>query len=250
MKDTKKMRKIIKIDEDLCDGCGLCVPDCAEGSLKIIDGKARLVADKLCDGLGACLGSCPTGALQIIEREADEFDEEAVDEYLKNEGLKSHAAPAKTGGCPSAQIHTFAAPIQSFAPTTATAAESNSALTHWPVQIRLVPPTAPFLQGADLLIAADCATVAAANFQGDYLKGKKVLMGCPKFDDAELYVGKIAAIITEAHLKSLTILIMEVPCCSAMNVIIDQAVKKSGVQVPVEQITISRQGLELERKKW
>jgi len=259
----KNVRKIIKIDEELCDGCGICVPDCAEGSLKIIDGKAKLVADNLCDGLGACLGACPTGALKIIEREADEFDEEAVEEYLEEEKKKEAGAaqPATMDcGCASTHIQSFpksseapkASPCKTAnAPTTIpTAQGGDSALTHWPVQIRLIPAHAPFLQNANLLVAADCTAVAVRNFQADYLEGKTVMMGCPKFDDAESYIQRFAEIITTCNLKSLTILIMEVPCCSAMSAIIRQAMERAGKTVPVEQITISTRGEEIGRTNW
>jgi len=258
----KATRKIIKIDEELCDGCGQCVPDCAEGSLKIIDGKAKLVADKLCDGLGACLGSCPTGALQIIEREADEFDEEAVEEFLANEKKQEKTTAPATMDCGCASTH-----IQSFKPTTsgqgaspcqaaniptlmAKHPESDSELTHWPVQIRLVPASAPFLQNSNLLVAADCTAVAVRNFQENYLKDKTVMMGCPKFDDADSYVEKFAEVLRTSNLKSLTILIMEVPCCSAMKVIIKKAIEKAGTSVPVEEITISTRGQEIARQAW
>ncbi len=250
----KTTRKIIQIDEELCNGCGLCVPDCAEGSLKIINGKAKLMADKLCDGLGACLGSCPTGALKIIEREADDFDEEAVKEYLENEkGIKK--ASVNAGGCPSAKLHTFntiqpQSPCQSANKPAAFNSGESSALSHWPVQIRLVPAHAPFLQNAELLIAADCTAVAVRNFQQKYLNNKKVMMGCPKFDDADGYVQKFADILRQCNLKSITILIMEVPCCSAMNVILKKAIELAGVGVPVEQITISLQGEEISRHTW
>jgi Fe-S-cluster-containing hydrogenase component 2 len=252
----KSIRKIIKIDEELCNGCGQCVPDCAEGSLAIIDGKARLVADKFCDGLGACLGACPTGALTIVEREADEFDEEAVEEYLASKEKEAkQASPANLPcGCASSHIQTFApqASCQSAnAPTAQTpGAHSPSQLSHWPIQIRLIPPHAPFLQNADLLVVADCTAVAVADFQQKYLAGKTVMMGCPKFDDAEGYIQRFAEIIETCNLKSLTILIMEVPCCSAMNVIIKKAIKMAGKTIPVEQITISTRGEELARIKW
>ena len=257
----KEVRNIIQIDEELCDGCGQCVPDCAEGSLKIIDGKARLMADKLCDGLGACLGSCPTGALRVIQREADEFDEEAVELYLEEEKKKNAAQQPATMACGCSSTH-----IQSFPQATiksgsscqsanlptqhAATAIASSALSHWPVQIRLIPVNAPFLQNANLLVAADCTAVAARNFQENYLDGKTVMMGCPKFDDAENYIERFAEIINKCHLKSLTILIMEVPCCSAMNVIIKKAIEKAGQVVPVEQITISTRGEEISRKMW
>jgi NAD-dependent dihydropyrimidine dehydrogenase PreA subunit len=250
----KRVRKIIQIDEELCNGCGECVPDCAEGSLQIIDGKAKLVADNLCDGLGACLGSCPTGALKIIERVADEFDEEAVEQYLATK----HEAKAGNG-CPSATLQTFA-PQTGLGSTPCQAANipkqfdaklaTPSALTHWPVQIRLVPAHAPFLRNADLLVAADCTAIAARHFQEKYLAGKVVMMGCPKFDDVDSYIQRFAEIIDTCNLKSLTILIMEVPCCSAMNVIIQRAMEKARKSVPVEQITISTRGEELARKQW
>ena len=245
------MRKIIEIDEELCNGCGECVTDCAEGSLEIIDGKAKLVADNLCDGLGACLGSCPTGALKIIEREAEDFDEEAVEAYLAQKKAAAHTP--KSSGCPSAQLQTFAPQTvcqTANKPIQMAAGEGTSSLTHWPVQIRLIPPTAPFLKGADLLVAADCCAVSAPNFQLDYLQGKVVMMGCPKFDDTEMYIQRFTEVIANNELNSLTILIMEVPCCSAMNTIIQKAIERSGTSVPVEQITISTQGAEVERKTW
>ncbi len=248
----KIMRKIIKIDEELCNGCGLCVPDCAEGSLVIIDGKAKMISDNLCDGLGACLGSCPQGALQIIEREADDFDEKAVEEHLAKQKKQEETKKPETSGCPSAQLKTFApqTPCQTANKPVMAAGGGTSSLTHWPVQIRLVPPSAEFLQGADLLVAADCAAVSAPNFQMDFLTGKVVMMGCPKFDDAESYVQRFSEIIANCNLKSITILIMEVPCCSSMNGIIQKAMEQAGKSVPVEQITLSTQGAVLEKKKW
>ncbi len=256
----KNIRKIIKIDEELCDGCGQCVPDCAEGSLKIIDGKAKLVADNLCDGLGACLGACPTGALKIIEREADEFDEEAVEQYLAEEEKKDAATPKTMDcGCASSHIQSFpSAPAAGGSPCQSanapvqipTTKAGDSALSHWPVQIRLIPANAPFLQNADVLVAADCTAVAVRNFQENYLEGKTVMMGCPKFDDADSYVQRFTEIINSCNLKSLTILIMEVPCCSAMSVIIKKALDQSTKTVPVEQITISTRGEEVGRKTW
>ncbi|HDR46900.1 MAG TPA: 4Fe-4S ferredoxin [Geoalkalibacter subterraneus] len=262
----KVLRKIIRIDDELCNGCGLCVPDCAEGSLQIIDGKARLVADNLCDGLGACLGSCPTGALQIIEREAEDFSEEAVHKFLADKKKKDDAVltgreAAKPYSCPSAQLQTFA-PVTACQtankPALAVAAPAipgphgirpslavtggTSVLIHWPVQIRLVPPSAPFLQNADLLVAADCTAISAPNFQTDFLAGKVVMMGCPKFDDAKSYVQRFAEIIATSKLNSLTILIMEVPCCSSMVGIIKAAIEQAGNTVPVEQITLSTRG--------
>ena len=251
----KSVRKIIEINEDLCDGCGLCVPDCAEGSLKIVDGKAKLVADNLCDGLGACLGACPTGALQIIEREAEDFDEDAVEEYLADlKKQETEKAPTMDCGCASTHIQTLPpmTPCQSAnKPVTAAPAQvGDSQLTHWPIQIRLIPPHAPFLQGADILVAADCCAAAAPDFQQRYLAGKVVMMGCPKFDDAQAYIDRFAEIIDTCNLRSITILIMEVPCCSAMNVILKRALDKAKTSVDVEQVTISTRGQEIERISW
>ncbi|MEE4242655.1 MAG: 4Fe-4S ferredoxin [Desulfopila sp.] len=250
----KNVRKIIQIDEELCDGCGLCVPDCAERSLVIVDGKAKLVEDKLCDGLGACLGACPRGALKIIEREADEFDEDAVEKYLASKEKEQHTAPKTPpmgGGCPSSRLQTFA-PQSACQSANIPVVQTNaaSALSHWPIQIRLIPPTAPFLKNADVLIAADCTAVAVPGFQEKYLQNKVVMMGCPKFDDAESYIEKFAEIITTAGLNSITILIVEVPCCSSMNVIVKKAFEKAGKKVPVEQITVSTRGEELQRVTW
>ncbi|MCI5138266.1 MAG: 4Fe-4S ferredoxin, partial [Candidatus Electrothrix sp. AR1] len=167
-------RKIIEINEELCTGCGECVPDCAEGSLQIVDGKARLVADKLCDGLGACLGSCPTGALQIIERDADAFDEEAVEKFLAEQ--KKQQGKGGGGGCPSAQLKTFpqTTPCQAANEPSSQTGSALSQLSHWPVQIRLIPPTAPFLENCDLLIAADCTAVSNAGLQQDFIQGRVV----------------------------------------------------------------------------
>jgi Fe-S-cluster-containing hydrogenase component 2 len=248
----RSVRKIIKIDEELCNGCGQCVPDCAEGSLAIVDGKAKLMAERYCDGLGACLGACPTGALTIVEREAEDFDEEAVEAYLaaKEEEHKEETVSGTACGCPSSQLQTFI-PKSSSKPAIPSAGNpQDSALSHWPIQIRLIPPQAPFLKNADLLIVADCAAVAVPGFQEKYMAGKTVMMGCPKFDDAEGYIRRFTDIIKTCNIKSMTILIMEVPCCSAMNVIIKRAMEKAGTIVPVEQVTISTRGEELARVRW
>jgi NAD-dependent dihydropyrimidine dehydrogenase PreA subunit len=249
----KVTRKIIQIDEELCDGCGNCVPGCAEGALQIIDGKARMVADHFCDGLGACLGDCPTGALKIIEREADEFDEAAVEVHLASIAKQAPetSAPAPSG-CPSANIEMLTPESACNCANEAASftADQASALSHWPIQIRLVPPGAPFLKGASLLIVADCVSVAFPSLHRDFLKDKAVMMGCPKFDDVDMYIEKFAGVFSEANIKDITTLIMEVPCCSSMNGIIKQAIERSGKNVPVEQITISTQGAEIERKTW
>lgn len=247
----KIKRKIVEIDESLCDGCGNCVPSCAEGAIEIRDGKARMVAEKFCDGLGACLGDCPTGALRIIEREAEDFDEEAVERYLsEKEASKPRKAPVVVSGCPSAGVMTFPSADEcSRANEPRTGAPSGSALTHWPVQIRLVPPTAPFLRGADLLVAADCAPVAYPGFHQDLLKGRKVLLGCPKFDDVQEYVQRFKDIFRTADIKSVTVVDMEVPCCSALPMIVRKGAEAAGKQVPIEEIVIGREGRVIRREQ-
>lgn len=241
----KVKRKIIRIDEELCDGCGSCVPSCAEGAIEVVDGKARVAAEKYCDGLGACLGECPKGALTIEQREAEEFDEKAVEEHLssREEREPSHKI-LMAQGCPSARLQTFAPkPLNEETPSQA------SALLHWPVQIKLVPPTAPFLKGASLLVAADCAPVAYPNFHRDFLKGKAVMIGCPKFDDVQGYVEKFADIFRSANIKSVTVLDMEVPCCSALPRIVQRGMELAGKNVPLEEVVISARGEILKREE-
>jgi len=246
----KTLRKIIEIDEELCDGCGQCIPSCAEGALEIVDGKAQVIADKLCDGLGACLGECPTGALKVIEREADEFDEEAVEEHLtaKETAEEKQHIPF---GCPSTQIQTFV-PIESHPEAqipSAMRTVGESVLSHWPVQIRLIPPKAPFLKGADLLVLADCVAVAYSRLQSDFIKGKVVMMGCPKFDGAEEYIEKFAEIFKIAGIKSITTVYMEVPCCSGLPMIVKKGLEMSGQSIPMNDVIISTRGKLMEQTK-
>jgi len=235
----KQMRKVIEINEDLCNGCGECIPSCEEGAIQIVNGKAKLVADKYCDGLGACLGECPTGALRIVEREAEAFDEEAVEEHLKATSDPA-SPPTMPCGCPSAEVKTLACADKPNAP--ADDGPVASALSHWPVKIRLVPPTAPFLDGADLVVAADCVPVAYPRFHQDFLKGKIVMVGCPKFDDMELYTQRFADIFAANDIKSVTAVIMAVPCCKGLPVMINEAMRQSGKQVPMEIVTVSLEG--------
>ncbi len=245
----KVKRKIIEIDEERCDGCGNCAPACAEGAIKIIDGKARVIADKFCDGLGACLGECPNDALSIVEREAEEFDEEAVEAHLESREQESpQEAQPPACGCPSATVQQFETryarrddkkQFQSL--------PVESSLGHWPIQIRLVPPDAPFLKGADLLVAADCTPVAYPAFHQDFLAGKVVLLGCPKFDDAAAYVQKFAAIFKMADVNSVTVLVMEVPCCQGLPYIVAKGMEGAGKQIPLEMVVISAKGKVLER---
>jgi len=254
------IRKMVVIDEEKCNGCGECVPSCAEGAIQIIDGKAKLLADNLCDGLGACLGDCPLGAITVEEREADEYDEAAVEEHLKDIGrapLSHHAAPAApaTGGCPSAAVTSFAAPAGGGCPSARTmdfakpaaddsadVASRPSQLAQWPVQLHLVPPTAPFFQNADVLLAADCAPFAYADFQEDLLKGKALAIACPKLDNTEPYVEKLTAMITQSNIKSLTVVHMEVPCCNGLVMMAKQALANSGRDIPFETVCIGIRG--------
>ena len=234
-------RKIIEIDDELCNGCGQCVPSCVEGALQIINGKAKLVSEVYCDGLGACLGECPTRALKIVEREADDFDEKAVEERMKT--LDKEDPDEQAGICPSAVPQSFSSGI-SCKKANEPVRQENAAsdLSHWPVQIRLVPPTAPFLKGADLLVVADCAALAYASMHRDFIAGKAVMMGCPKFDNAQEYIQKFTDIFNAADIKSITIPVMEVPCCQGLPVIVQKALEQSEKRIPLTRAVISRQG--------
>jgi NAD-dependent dihydropyrimidine dehydrogenase PreA subunit len=226
-------RKIIKIDEEKCNGCGECVPNCAEGALKIINGKARLVSDVFCDGLGACLGHCPQGAITIEERDAEAFDEKKT--------LK-HKAHQKIGfsGCPGSRMIDLGKKSASESP--ATGAKGQSELRQWPVQIMLVPPSAPYFNNSDLLIAADCVPFAYPDFHRELLKGKILLVGCPKLDDMEFYTEKLAQIVKMNSVKSITYAHMEVPCCYGLIGPIKEAIAASGKSIPYEDITIGIRG--------
>jgi NAD-dependent dihydropyrimidine dehydrogenase PreA subunit len=247
----KVKRKIIEIDDELCDGCGQCVPSCAEGAIEIINGKARLVEDKYCDGLGACLGECPTGALSVIEREAEEFDEEAVEEHLQSKDLKADTSETTLPcGCPSTQIQNFLARVVGDKKSEPVLKSGmTSALSHWPVQIRLVPATAPFLKGADLLVVADCVPFAYPNFHQDFLKGKVVMTGCPKFDDIQEYVNKFVEIFKTADIERITAPIMEVPCCAGLPLILKRAMDVTKKQIPVEVVVIGTRGHILKKEQ-
>ena len=255
-------RKIVQIDESKCDGCGLCVPSCAEGAIQIVDGKARLVADVYCDGLGACLGECPQGAIAIVDREAEPFDEAAAVRHVAalGHGKLPAAGPAHgAGACPGSTVRDFGLNVvarpaadASSSPAAASgegsSAQQPSALGHWPIQLHLVPPQAPFLQGADLLLVADCVPFALADFHRRLLRGRPVLVGCPKLDDAEAYVAKLVAILTLSSLCSLTVVHMEVPCCTGLVRIARAALAASGAEVPLEEVTISIRGEVLESR--
>lgn len=273
MKTTK--RQIIKIDEDKCTGCGECLPNCPEGALQIIDDKARLISDLFCDGLGACIGHCPEGAITTEEREAQPYDERRVManivkqgantikahlkhlqdhsqceyfkqamDFLKEKGIdvpmkeetKCHDQPLACG-CPGSAVKSFA-PRQKSGPT----GRVESQLTQWPVQLMLVPTNASFLQNCDLLLAADCTAYAYANLHQDFIKGRVLLVGCPKLDDTDIYVEKLTEIFKHDNIKSVTILHMEVPCCLGLIHITKNALHKAGKTIPVKAITISTRG--------
>ena len=240
----KVLRKIIEINEELCDGCGQCIPDCAEGALKVVDGKAKVLADKYCDGLGACLEACPKDALKIIEREADDFDEEAVEELLESMKDKQEKAPAAapSPGITGLKIETPCQAANKPKFNLGPAKSSDTSLSHWPVQIRLVPAQAPFLQNADLLVAADCVPVAYPHFHRDFLAGRVIMMGCPKFDDVNGYVKKFVEVFQEAKPKSIKLAIMEVPCCSGMRMIVKEALKQAGMDIPMEEVIVGARG--------
>jgi NAD-dependent dihydropyrimidine dehydrogenase PreA subunit len=239
----KATRPIIEIDEALCNGCGECVPSCHEGAIQIINGKAKLVAERFCDGLGACLGHCPTGALKVVERPAEGFDEVAVEEHLKTREAVLAGAPAHAG-CPSARIASFA-----HKPAAAADDDAPSALGHWPVQIRLVPPDAPFLRGADLLVAADCVPVAYRGFHKNLLEGHAVMMGCPKFDDPEPALQRFIDLFRMSGIRSVTVAVMQVPCCQGLPAIVTEAMRRSGESLPVDLVTVSLQGEILRRER-
>jgi len=245
-------RTIVRIDEEKCTCCGLCIPNCAEGALQIIDGKAKLVSDRFCDGLGACLGHCPEDAIVITEREADEFDEEAVETHLhaKKEAKpgpkaqpKSQAQPHPShsfGGCPGSRMMQFNAPEAGG--EAKPVARSQSTLSHWPVQLKLVPVNAPYFNNADLLIAADCVPFAYANFHQDFLKGKAVVVGCPKLDDIELYREKLTEIFKSNSIRSITVPYMEVPCCFGLVAAVEDALEVSGKNIPLKKVKIGIRG--------
>jgi len=270
-------RKIIKIDEDKCNGCGLCIPNCPEGALQVIDGKVRLISDLFCDGLGACVGHCPQGAIMIEEREAEKYDEkkvmdnivkqgkntiiahlnhlkdhnefgylkEAMD-YLVTKGIKIRPSDlintghSSKGVCPGSGVVDSRGKEKTGEKRSAPGGVCR--LGTWPVQLKLVPAFAPFLNGADILVAADCVPFAYADFHEDLLKGKVLLVGCPKLDDVSYYKEKISQMVKNNDIKSITYAHMEVPCCFGLLPAIKEAIAGSGKDVPFTDITISIKG--------
>jgi len=235
---TKTVRKIIRIDEEKCNGCGACVPACAEGALQIIDGKAKLISDTCCDGLGACLGECPQGAITIEEREAEEFREEAAKLHLEK---KKHTMGKLPCGCPSTTVTRFERQ-KTTGVTPIEAISQQSMLDHWPVQLTLVPPTAPFLQGADLVLAADCVPFAYADFHRDFIKDHSLLVACPKLDDFQAHLKKLTDVLSHSSVKSLTVVHMEVPCCLGLVYMAKEAMRLVGKDIPFKEVTVSIKG--------
>ncbi len=295
-KTQNMIREVVKIDEELCNGCGLCVPGCHEGALQIIDGKARLISDLMCDGLGACLGHCPQGAISIEKREAEEYNEQKVMEIMVSKGkntvtahlkhlkdhnetgylreavmyMKNHESelpfdlPAVIsevhnynsgcagGGCPGSserKIERHAHTEYKMAATDVVV-EPSSELRQWPVQLHLINPQSPNFRNADVLIAADCTAYAVGNFHQKFLKGKSLVIACPKLDtNLESYLNKITAMIDHANVNTLTVVIMQVPCCGGLLRIVQQAVSAARRKVPVKAIVISIEG-EVLQEQW
>lgn len=218
------IRKIVSIDEEKCNGCGNCIIDCHEGALQIVNGKAKIISDIYCDGLGDCLKGCPVGAITIIEREAVDFSEEAVKSHIESK----KKTPSVGGGCPSSKFKVLGG--------------ENSALSQWPVQLKLLNPAAPYFKNADLLVTADCVPFAYKEYHNDFLQGKKVCVGCPKLDDVESYIEKIGDIIRINDLKSITVLRMEVPCCSGIVRATSLARQNAEGDIDINVITISVNG--------
>jgi Pyruvate/2-oxoacid:ferredoxin oxidoreductase delta subunit len=276
-------RQIIEIDEELCDGCEQCIPGCPEGAIQIIDGKARLISDLFCDGLGACIGTCPQGAITVIEREAEPYDEVKVMENIIRQGentVKAHlkhlhdhgeAALLKTAisflennamavpefeslslacspgsGCPGSQNRAFIDQIQEPDET----ADVPSALSHWPIQMHLVSPRAPQFAGADLVLAADCVAFSLGNFHQKYLPGKALIIACPKLDQQQqIYLEKLKVLIDEAKINTLTVMIMQVPCCRGLLMMAQQAQKMADLKIPLKVIVVGIQG-EILEDRW
>jgi len=270
---TKRIRKIVQIDEAKCDGCGECIGSCAEGAIALLGGKARLVSEVYCDGLGACLADCPQGAITVVEREAEGFDEAAVSDHLARLGRPPILPGAATGGAGAPHAHAprppghapgQATPPGGGCPGSAPRAlprrglavvrdgpgpalpaaprQGGSTLGHWPVQLALVPPHAPWLAGADLLVAADCVPFAYAGFHADFLAGRALVVGCPKLDDNQAHAAKLAQLCLRNDLRSITVVRMEVPCCGGIAWAVREGVARSGKAIPVRDVVVGVDG--------
>lgn len=238
---AKIVRKIIRIDEDKCDGCGLCAAACHEGAIEIVGGKAKLTREHFCDGLGDCLPSCPKGAISFEEREAPAYDEAAVKAHRQG---GAQAAHMPHGGCPGSRVMALKKEAAAGAP--AGAGTPVSRLGQWPCQIKLVPVNAPFFEGAKLLIAADCTAYAYANIHEEFMRGRITLIGCPKLDAVD-YAEKLTAIVQNNDIRSVTILRMEVPCCGGIERAAKSALQASGKFIPWQVVTISTDGKLVDR---
>lgn len=240
---TVAERKIVQIDQDKCNGCGICVDACHEGAIQMVDGKAKLVSDIYCDGLGDCLGPCPTSAISIITRSAEAFDAEAVEKRME-EKKQAKAGPLPCG-CPGSMSRSLkAAKPEACSCHAEAGAPTESELMNWPLQLKLVPPSAPYLQGADILLAADCAAVAVPDFHQRYLKNRPVIIACPKLEENDPQIRKLADIVVTAKPASLTVLRMEVPCCGGLVRVAEEAVKLAGTGTPVRTVVVGTDGAE------
>ena len=227
-------RKIIEIDEEKCNGCGQCIVDCAESALQIVNGKAKLIKEIYCDGLGACLGSCPTGALTIVQKEVAAFDEIATEDHMKE------AKKMKEGSCGCSSMK----PVDfSEKQNTATVAgDECPELQNWPIQLKLIGTGAPYLNDADILLAADCTAFSTVGFHSRFIKGKKVIIGCPKLDNAQQYYEQLTGLFKDFSIKSVSVVRMEVPCCGGLAYITQQAIKNSGKDIPYSEVVIGIKG--------
>ncbi len=289
-------RKMVKIDEELCNGCGACIPNCHEGALLVVDGKARLISDLFCDGLGACIGHCPTGAITIEEREAMPYEEVSVLKEMVTKGENTVLAHLKhlqdhdeigflkegieylrsventlpfdlvkledklfveeqtmehgsACGCPGSAAQSIDRDIKIMG-MDKEPVNVSSELTQWPIQLHLINPMAPYFQGADLLVAADCVAFSTGNFHQKFLKGKKLVIACPKLDsNKEVYIQKFAALISDAKVNTIHVLMMEVPCCGGLIQMVEMAVKQSSRKVPVKALVVSLKG-EVISEEW
>jgi NAD-dependent dihydropyrimidine dehydrogenase PreA subunit len=252
-------RDILKIDEDLCNGCGQCVPTCHEGALQVIDGKVRLVSELMCDGLGACIGHCPEGAITIETREAEPYNEIQVMERMKDKGKNTIMAPQQAsshahthnheaGGCPGSRAMIIEKP--SFQNDNASPADQPSELRQWPIQMHLVNTNAPYFRSADLLLAADCVAFSMGGFHGKHLKGKSLAIACPKLDQgADSYIEKLTAMIDIAKVNTITVMMMEVPCCGGLLQMVRTSLDNASRRVPVKKMIVGING-EVLQEEW